>query len=112
MSAQAIIDRRKKQRKVVQDLEESINVAYRDHQGSHHTVMLVMLSVITFVGGGLIHIYAGVAGAVGLAAYSYYLLYLGRTIELNQKKLQLEEQKIMELDKQINEQIDKDSTYA
>ncbi|GEM_PF-7122033 len=112
MSNDEIIGKLKKQRKVVQDLEESLNVDYRYHQGSHHTVMLVMLTVITFVGGALIHLYVGVVGAVGLAAYSYYLLYLGRSIEKKQKKLQLEEQKIMELDKQINEYIDKDSTYA
>ncbi|MEM0909678.1 MAG: hypothetical protein AAGJ37_01820 [Pseudomonadota bacterium] len=112
MSTQELIAERKKQRKIVEDLEQSINMAYRDHQGSHHTVMLVALTVITFIGGPFIHIYAGAIGALGLAAYSYYLLYLGRSIEKQQKKLIQEEQKIMDLDKRLNDDASKESIYA
>ena len=112
MSTEDLMQERKNQRALIEKIEQDLNITHRDYHGSHHTVLLVTLTVMTFIGGGFFHIYFGFIGAFGLAAYCYYLLRLGRTLEAKQKRLQEEEQRIMDIEKRINQDLDKNQTYA
>lgn len=101
VSIEQLTVQRDQQRQIVDQLEQAINDDYRNYNGSHHVVMIVMLVVLTLLGGGMISLYIGVFGVLGLAAYAMYLVSLGKKLDLHSKQLAVEEHQLMEIEKQI-----------